>query len=118
MWKFLTDAELVSCAIASAAGSFLRESALLRNELERQEGRRLLVFAFFPLWIVCGGTLGTVLGTGASVSAPYLIVAGAAWRKIATDGQAALRIVRDVLNAIDQTPNGETGGPQRSGGKD
>ena len=118
MWELLTDSGPLGCAVAGAAGSFLRESALLRVELERREGRRLLVFAFFPLWVACGGILGAVLGTGAAISTPYLLVLGAAWRKIATDNQLALRIIRDVLNKVDQSPNGETGGPQRSGGED
>ena len=118
MWELLTDTGPLGCAIAGAAGSFLRESALLYKQLERPEGRRLLVFAFFPLWVACGGILGAVLGAGASISTPYLLVLGAAWRKIATDNQAALRIIRDVLNKIDETPNEGTGGPQPSGGKD
>ena len=118
MWELLTDADLVGYAIAGATGSFLRESALLYKQLERPEGRRLLVFAFFPLWVACGGILGAFLGTYTAISTAYLLVPGAAWRKVATDNRALLRIVRDALNAVDQTPNGETGKPQPSGGKD
>jgi hypothetical protein len=102
MIEYFGDPQMfIRGAIAGGAGSFLRESALLYSRLEKQQTGRVLLFAFLPLWVTCGAVLGAVVGPSDEMKAIYVLMMGAAWRKIATDGGSGLKIVRKVLNEMD-----------------
>lgn len=114
MIEYFGDPQLlIRGAIAGGAGSFLRESALLYSQLEKQQTRRVLLFAFLPLWVSCGAILGAVAGPSSGLTPIYLLLIGASWRKIITDGKFGLKIVLGVLNQIDtsEEKNGDKQSP-------
>ena len=96
---------LLRGAIVGAAGSFLRESAVIYRQIEKKKTVRTLIILFLPLWIVCGGILGAIVGVGTGIgkggiSTISLLIMGAEWRWVITDSKNALKKIRDTLNKI------------------
>ena len=80
-------------AVYGAAGSFVRECAWLYEELQSKKKKKLGIILLFPVWVLCGAIIGSIIGTENNIQALYIMLAGACWRPVISNSKMVMSVI-------------------------